>query len=105
MTTRIEAALQFLAANCCPPARTACTRLEEHRMQTIRQVMIVAAIAMAPTANADEISTAGKRLAKALDAMDVERLWLAKHYVNWETGAALDKPVVDGKSHTHCSAF
>ena len=67
--------------------------------------MIVAAIAMAPTANADEISTGGKRLAKALDAMDVERLWLAKHYVNWETGAALDKPVVDGKSHTHCSAF
>jgi hypothetical protein len=57
------------------------------------------------TAFAQDISSAGKRLAKELDAMDVEHLWLAKHYVNWETGAALDKPVKDGKPHTHCSAF
>ncbi len=52
-----------------------------------------------------EISAAGQRLAAALDKMDVEHLWLSKHYVNWETGVALDKPVTDSKPHTHCSAF
>jgi hypothetical protein len=57
------------------------------------------------SAEAQEVSPAGKRLAHALDAMDVEHLWLAKHYVNWETGAALDRPVKDNRPHTHCSAF
>jgi hypothetical protein len=52
-----------------------------------------------------EISAAGHRLAAALDKLDVEHLWLSKHYVNWESGVALDKPVTDSKPHTHCSAF
>src|SRR5437763_13768976 len=47
----------------------------------------------------------GKRLTAALDAMDVEHKWLAREYVKWETGEALDKAVTDGKPHTHCSAF
>jgi hypothetical protein len=54
---------------------------------------------------AEDISKAGKRLARELDAMDVEHLWLSRHYVHWETGEARDKPVTDGKPHTHCSAF
>ncbi len=51
------------------------------------------------------ITPAGQRLAAALDQMDVEHHWLAKKYVNWRTGETIDRPVTDGKSHTHCSAF
>jgi hypothetical protein len=51
------------------------------------------------------ITAEGQRLAKLLDQMDVEHRWLAGKYVNWRTGEALDKPVTDGRSHTHCSAF
>ncbi len=52
-----------------------------------------------------EISPADEHLAKVLDQMDVEHHWLAGKYVKWRTGETLDKPVTDGKSHTHCSAF
>jgi hypothetical protein len=37
--------------------------------------------------------------------MDVENLWRSRNYVDWKTGAARDKPITDGKPHTHCSAF
>jgi hypothetical protein len=57
----------------------------------------------------DEISSKGQQLVKALDQMDVEHLWQAKNYLvpktGWETGEASDRPVTDGKAHTHCSAF
>ena len=51
------------------------------------------------------ITPAGQHLAEALDQMDVEHRWLAGKHVKWRTGETLDKPVNDGKSHTHCSAF
>lgn len=51
------------------------------------------------------ISPAGHRLAKVLDQMDVEHRWLSGKYVKWRTGEPLDKPVTDGKLHSHCSAF
>jgi hypothetical protein len=37
--------------------------------------------------------------------MDVTHHWLAGKYVNWRTGETIDRPVTNGKSHTHCSAF
>jgi hypothetical protein len=76
-------------------------------MLALRWFAILAVFALQPFAPicAGEISKAGERLAKDLDSMDVENLWLAKQYVNWETGKALDKPVLDSKPHTHCSAF
>src|SRR5437868_9503370 len=37
--------------------------------------------------------------------MTVEKLWLPGRVVNWKTGEPLDRPVKDGKAHTHCSAF
>jgi hypothetical protein len=52
-----------------------------------------------------EITPAGRTLASRLDAMNVENLWLASQSVNWKTGEPLAKPVIDGKAHTHCSAF
>ena len=58
-----------------------------------------------PAASAQEISPKGKKLAGALDGMEVQRLWLSGRYVNWETGEATGKEVTDGKPHTHCSAF
>jgi len=52
------------------------------------------------------ITAEGHRLADLLDSMHVEKLWLAKEHVNWETGEA-DRPATyegPGKA-THCSAF
>jgi hypothetical protein len=75
-------------------------------MQNSRYCLVIVLWAAVPAlVAAQELSGAAGRLAKELDAMDVEHLWLAKHYVNWETGKALKKPVTDNKSHTHCSAF
>jgi hypothetical protein len=72
-------------------------------------LVLVLAYLPAVAARGGEITAKGQRLAKTLDQMDVEHLWLAKHYLvpktGWETGEASDKPVADGKSHTHCSAF
>src|SRR5262249_22231014 len=52
-----------------------------------------------------EITPQGRKLAKFLDGMDVEHLWLPKQAVNWKTGTPLSAPTTDGKAHTHCSAF
>lgn len=57
------------------------------------------------TAHAADITPAGEKLAKALDDTHVEKLWLPKHKVEWETGKSLGEFGDDGKSHTHCSAF
>lgn len=59
-----------------------------------------------PAAAGDDISPAGKKLAKELGAMDVKDLWIAKHYVDWETGKIIEPK--DPAKHTfgsHCSAF
>jgi hypothetical protein len=53
----------------------------------------------------EEITPAGERLARELDAMQVEKHWIAGHHVNWRTGDPDGRPVpLEGK-HTHCSAF
>ena len=57
------------------------------------------------SSDAQEITEQGQRLAKLLDSVDVEHLWLAHQYVDWRTGRPKDKPVSDSKPHTHCSAF
>jgi hypothetical protein len=75
-----------------------------HPLSVIAAVL-VQALGLASAARGQEISPTGMKLAKFLDDMNVEKLWLAKAYVNWETGAAIDKPVEDKKPHTHCSAF
>jgi hypothetical protein len=56
-------------------------------------------------ANAQEITTNGMRLAALLDNMNVEQLWLAHQKVYWQTGLPKSEPVMDGKPHSHCSAF
>jgi hypothetical protein len=61
--------------------------------------------AAASLAHAQAITPEGERLAKLLDSMDVDHLWLAKEYVHWKSGKPMDKPVDDDKPHTHCSAF
>ena len=54
---------------------------------------------------AEAITSKGQKLVKVLDQMDVENHWLPGRYVKWESGDPLNKEVVDGKPHTHCSAF
>src|SRR5579883_3230182 len=61
--------------------------------------------AFASGASGEEVTAGGRRLAGVLDGMGVERLWLSGHYVRWKTGEATDRPITDGRSHTHCSAF
>ncbi|MGP0021190.1 MAG: hypothetical protein ACLPHP_21650 [Candidatus Sulfotelmatobacter sp.] len=52
------------------------------------------------------ITPAGHRLAGALDAANVESLWLAHEHVNWETGEPDRGGDYEGPGkHTHCSAF
>ena len=68
-------------------------------------LILIGALQTPTIGRAGEITAEGHKLAKFLDGMDVKHLWLAKHAVKWETGEPLDKPITDGKAHTHCSAF
>jgi hypothetical protein len=69
-------------------------------------VFLAAGAAMPPAAcQGGEITRQGKVLEKILDGMNVEKLWLSRRYVDWKTGRTREKPVTDGKMHTHCSAF
>jgi hypothetical protein len=52
-----------------------------------------------------EMAPEAQRLAKDLDGMNVDRLWLSRHRVHWKTGEPYGPAPTDGKSHTHCSAF
>ncbi len=67
------------------------------------RLLVILFIFAALPCRAEEITPAGKLLAKKLDAMDVEHHWLAKETVSWKTGEPLAKQT--GKSATHCSAF
>lgn len=60
---------------------------------------------LAGPAYAVDITDDGKRLAKELDKMDVERHWLPTKYVNWETGESLKKEVSPGKDFNHSAEF
>jgi hypothetical protein len=51
------------------------------------------------------VSSAGKALARMLDSMRVEDLWLAGHHIDWRTGLPDGRPYVHKGAHTHCSAF
>jgi hypothetical protein len=58
-----------------------------------------------PVPPEEQITPAGARLAGVLDAMQVEKHWLAGHHVNWRTGDPDGRPVPLEGLHTHCSAF
>jgi hypothetical protein len=56
----------------------------------------------APALQAGAITPAGEHLARVLDGMDVEHLWLPGHAVHWRTG----KRDPHGRQRaTHCSTF
>jgi hypothetical protein len=74
-------------------------------MRSSCYLLTLGAILIGSAASAQTITPNGQRLAKLLDSMDVEHLWLAKEYVHWKSGKPTDKPVTDEKPHTHCSAF
>ena len=50
------------------------------------------------------VTPSGSRLLAFLDSTGVDRLWLAGYKVDWESGAPVGVPI-DGRPHTHCSAF
>ncbi len=54
---------------------------------------------------ASEITPAGQQVAKVLDSMHVEQLWLAGRQVDWRTGEPNGKVYTNATLHTHCSAF
>jgi hypothetical protein len=73
---------------------------------------IAVALQVSPTLYASDnpccgpITPTGHRLAEALDASNVESLWLANEHVDWETGKADRGGDYEGPGkHTHCSAF
>jgi hypothetical protein len=81
-----------------------------HRFGLLAFFVCISALAFAqePVAQkpaVESITPEGKRLAAALDSMDVEHLWLPGQRVAWKTGKPLGPPSTDSKSHTHCSAF
>jgi hypothetical protein len=57
------------------------------------------------TAQASDISEAGKRLAEKLDSFEVEKHWPSGQRINWETGAPTGVSEKAEGKHTHCSAF
>ena len=68
-------------------------------------LILAGALHIPPVAIGGEITPEGRRLEKALDDMNVERLWLATHPVNWKSGESLGTRVAEGRTYTHCSAF
>jgi hypothetical protein len=69
-------------------------------------ILLPALIALASLpCQAEEISTAGNRLAQKLDAMEVDHLWLPGKRVHWKTGEPIADSPADSRGHTHCSAF
>ena len=62
-----------------------------------------------PTAKAagccSVVTPAGQSLVRMLDGMDVNHRWLADRHVHWESGRPEGGVIMDGKPHTHCSAF
>jgi hypothetical protein len=53
----------------------------------------------------DAPSGDGLRLARELDAMQVETKWIAGRHVDWQTGEPDGRPEKTQGRHTHCSAF
>jgi len=47
----------------------------------------------------------GIAVMEVLDAMGVDRLWIAGAIVDWRTGEPTGKPITDKGKHTHCSQF
>jgi hypothetical protein len=66
---------------------------------------VLLSLQAASNARAGDITPAGKRLAEALDSMNVERLWLPGSAVAWKTGKPLRNQPPAHKPHSHCSAF
>lgn len=58
-----------------------------------------------PALRAGPVSPEGEKLARALDALDVEKHWIAGAIVDWRHGDPTGKAVTDGDKHTHCSQF
>jgi len=69
-------------------------------------LVVAGLLALAVAADAGEVVTGkGLRLARELDAMQIETKWIAGHHVNWQTGEPDDRPERSHGRHTHCSAF
>ena len=68
--------------------------------------LLATAICMIPAfASAEEITADGHRLSGFLDGLQVKRLWLPGHAVEWQTGERLTTAERGANKGTHCSAF
>ncbi len=65
----------------------------------------VAALGAADLPGDHRVTPAGERLARFLDATDVEHLWLPHEYVDWKTGEAATRPTRGSVKASHCSAY
>lgn len=72
---------------------------------TVASFLLVLVGLQTATAQAGDISEAGKRLAEKLDSFEVEKHWPAGQHINWETGVPTGAPEKTEGKHTHCSAF
>jgi hypothetical protein len=64
-----------------------------------RTLGLIALLLLTSHVASAEITAEGRQLAKALDDMNVGRLWLARHRVHWKTGEPYGPAPTDGKSH------
>jgi hypothetical protein len=79
-------------------------------MKLNRVAIALLSVAVATLAAADlpgdhHVTPAGEKLAKFLDATDVEHLWLPHEYVDWKTGEPATKPTRGMVKASHCSAY
>lgn len=80
-------------------------------MKTIQRICIVLFLSGSlwlgggSAATASDITPSGQRLARLLDDMHVDQLWLAGKQVDWRSGKPNGKVYTVPNGHTHCSAF
>ena len=80
--------------------------LPMHRFKKVLLVHCLFAMGALPCCPATEpVTPKGKAVISKLEAMGVDKLWLAGAIVDWKTGLPTGKPVTDPGKHTHCSQF
>ncbi len=85
-----------------------CAHLRNLRMNLFRhhlRITVAALLVFARAALAGPILPAGEKLVQFLDAMEVEKHWIAGAIVEWKSGEPTGKPITDAGKHTHCSQF
>jgi hypothetical protein len=78
----------------------------KHLSRAVAASWILAVAFLGAAAAADEaVTPQAQQIFREIDAMGVERKWIAGEHVYWESGLPTGVPETSPGKHTHCSAF